>query len=243
MGAIRGRRLIRSAPGRYSRRCGPKWRNGRRGGLKHRWGRPRVSSSLTFGTMIGPERICRLNKGSGTVTFTGTMSGNTIGTTGVVGSGSAEATGIVIGSRGAGGSHTVLVTNDNIRQYFARGIIAEAGEGAADLNVTVTSNTVTEFANAINSLHGIHFDIGINASDTSDACISVSGNSVATAGDEAGGGADIRLRKHPSAAVSVRSPNLVGSTSTNVADLIAANNPTATTVTVDGAGFTGGATP
>jgi hypothetical protein len=28
----------------------PKWRNGRRAGLKNRWGQPRVSSSLTFGT-------------------------------------------------------------------------------------------------------------------------------------------------------------------------------------------------
>jgi hypothetical protein len=28
----------------------PKWRNGRRAGLKNRWGQPHVSSSLTFGT-------------------------------------------------------------------------------------------------------------------------------------------------------------------------------------------------
>ena len=28
----------------------PKWRNGRRAGLKNRWGKPRVSSNLTFGT-------------------------------------------------------------------------------------------------------------------------------------------------------------------------------------------------
>ena len=28
----------------------PKWRNGRRAGLKNRWGQPRVSSTLTFGT-------------------------------------------------------------------------------------------------------------------------------------------------------------------------------------------------
>ena len=30
----------------------PKWRNGRRAGLKNRWGRPRVSSTLTFGTTL-----------------------------------------------------------------------------------------------------------------------------------------------------------------------------------------------
>ncbi len=28
----------------------PKWRNGRRDGLKHRWGQPRVGSTPTFGT-------------------------------------------------------------------------------------------------------------------------------------------------------------------------------------------------
>ena len=30
----------------------PKWRNGIRGGLKHRWGLPRVGSNPTFGTYI-----------------------------------------------------------------------------------------------------------------------------------------------------------------------------------------------
>ena len=33
----------------------PKWRNGRRAGLKNRWGQPRVSSTLTFGTRILPQ--------------------------------------------------------------------------------------------------------------------------------------------------------------------------------------------
>jgi hypothetical protein len=28
----------------------PKWRNGRRAGLKNRWGQPRVGSNPTFGT-------------------------------------------------------------------------------------------------------------------------------------------------------------------------------------------------
>jgi hypothetical protein len=31
----------------------PKWRNGRRGGLKHRWGQPRPGSNPGFGTTIG----------------------------------------------------------------------------------------------------------------------------------------------------------------------------------------------
>jgi hypothetical protein len=173
--------------------------------------------------------------------MSGTVSGNVIGTSGVVGSGSAEAFGIVVGSRGAGGSHTVLVNGNTIRQYFDRGIVAQVGEGAADLNITVTNNTVTEFADAINSLHGIHFDIGILSTDTSDACIAVAGNSVATAGNEAQGGADIRLRKSTTAAVTVRLPNLVGSTAADAANLIRANNPTATSVSVTGAGYTGGA--
>ncbi len=37
----------------YSFLATPKWRNGRRDGLKHRWGLPHVGSIPTFGTFGG----------------------------------------------------------------------------------------------------------------------------------------------------------------------------------------------
>jgi hypothetical protein len=44
----------RGAWSRYHRRGpAPKWRNGRRGGLKHRWGQPRQGSNPCFGTIGG----------------------------------------------------------------------------------------------------------------------------------------------------------------------------------------------
>ncbi len=38
---------------RYNSAFGPKWRNGRRGGLKHRWGQPHPGSNPGFGTTSG----------------------------------------------------------------------------------------------------------------------------------------------------------------------------------------------
>ena len=153
-----------------------------------------------------------VNKGSGTGTFSGTIENNVIGDPAVVGSGSAEAFGIIVGARGAGGSHTTRINNNQVRQYFDRGIVLEAGEGSAALNATVTNNTVSNFADAINSLHGIHSDNGILAGDTNAVCLNISGNSVATAGNEPQGGADIRVRRASSTTVSI--PGIGGSTST-----------------------------
>ena len=140
-----------------------------------------------------------------------------------------------------GGSHTTLINNNKVRQYNDRGIVTEAGEGGPAFNATITNNTVSNFSSVINSLYGIHCDNGINATDTSSSCLSISGNLVATAGNEPAGGADIRVRKGPQVGISVRIPGLVGTTSTDVDNKITADNPNATTVTVTGSGFTGGA--
>ena len=39
----------------------PKWRNGRRDGLKNRWGQPRVGSSPTFGTSFSDSAVARMS--------------------------------------------------------------------------------------------------------------------------------------------------------------------------------------
>ena len=176
-----------------------------------------------------------VNKGSGTGTFSGTIENNVIGDSAVIGSGSAEAFGIIVGARGAGGSHTTLINNNQVRQYFDRGIVLEAGEGSAALNANVTNNTVSNFADATNSLHGIHFNAGILAADNNATCLNISGNSVATAGNEPAGGADIRVRRGSSTTVSI--PGIGGSTSTDAQTRLAALNPTATTISVTGTTF------
>ncbi len=185
--------------------------------------------------------MIHVNKGSGTAVYSGRIQNNFIGNAAIVNSGSLEAFGIIIGTRGAGGSHTTLVDSNTVRQYEDRGIVSEAGEGAAALNATITNNTVSNFADPINSLHGIHSDNGINVGDTNAVCMDIRANSVATAGNEAGGGADIRLRKGPQAGLSLRIPNLVGTDAAAATAKVQADNPTATTVSVTGANFTGGA--
>src|ERR1043165_6685335 len=185
--------------------------------------------------------MINVNKGSGTGTFSGRIQNNFIGNAAVTNSGSLEAFGIIVGTRGAGGSHTTLIDSNTVRQYEDRGIVSEAGEGAAALNATITNNTVSNFADPINSLHGIHSDNGINVDDSNAVCMDIRANSVATAGNEAQGGSDIRLRKGPQPLLTLRIPNLVGTTAANAQAKIQADNPTATSVLVTGANFTGGA--
>lgn len=202
-----------------------------------------ISNNGTAGApLIGNKQggMIHVNKGSGTGTFNGRIQNNFIGNGAVTGSGSEQAFGIYASARGAGGSHTTLIANNTVRQYFDRGILLEAGEGAAAFNATVTANTVDNFADAANSLHGIHSDNGILSTDTNSVCIDMQDNLVANAGNEPAGGADIRLRKGSQAGLNVRIPGLVGTTATDADNKITAENPNATTVTVTGANFTGG---
>ncbi len=193
--------------------------------------------------LVGNRQVgmIHVNKGSGTATYNGRINNNFIGNAAVTNSGSLEAFGIIVGARGSGGTHNTLITNNSVRQYEDRGIVLEAGEGSAALNATVTNNTVDNFADAVNSLHGIHSDNGILSTDTNAVCMDIQDNLVATAGNEPQGGADIRLRKGTQVGLSVRIPGLVGTTATDADNKITAENPLATTVTVSGAGFTGGA--
>ena len=185
--------------------------------------------------------MIHVNKGSGTGTFSGRIQNNFIGNAAVVKSGSEQAFGIYASARGAGGSHTTLIANNTVRQYFDTGIVTEAGEGSAALNATVTANTVDNFADATNSLHGIFASYGILAGDTNTVCIDMQDNLVANAGNEAQGGADIRLRKGSPPSLVVRIPGLVGTTATDADNKITAENPNATTVTVTGNNYSGGA--
>ena len=154
-----------------------------------------------------------MNKGSGTATMSGTVANNVIGTTGVNQSGSIEASGIVIGARGAGGTHTTLVEDNQVFGWNDRAIIVANGEGNSTLNATVRGNTADTF-DAINGLHGFHADLGILAADAGSVCLDLGGaiaadhNHLTLAGNEPAGGADIRVRR--GSAVNLRMPGYAG---------------------------------
>jgi hypothetical protein len=172
-----------------------------------------------------------VNKGSGTGTFSGRITNNVIGDPAVTGSGSAQAVGIHASARGAGGSHTTLISGNKVRQYFDQGIVLEAGEGSPTLTATVTNNTVSNFADAINSLHGIRFDFGILSADNAQITTDVRNNLIATSGNEAQGGVDFRMRTAGSNDVFVAGCSTC-TTAANTQTFIDGQNPDGTSFSV-----------
>ncbi|HLL73860.1 MAG TPA: HYR domain-containing protein, partial [Pyrinomonadaceae bacterium] len=169
-----------------------------------------ISNNQMTGTRQGGA--IQANKGSGAGDMQGTISGNTIGNPLVSLSGASQSSGIVVASRGSAGVHTAVVSNNQVHQFNEQGIDIQVGEdgGVADnadatatsgpasaLNVTVTGNTVTTPGPL--GLHGIHLNSGILAGDNNQVCADIGGigaaNNVQTAGNEAGGGFDIRPRQ------------------------------------------------
>jgi hypothetical protein len=172
-----------------------------------------------------------VNKGSGTGIFSGQIANNVIGNPSVALSGSAQAVGIHASARGAGGSHTTLVNNNRVRQWLDRGIVLEAGEGAPTFVATVTGNTVSDFGDAVNSLHGIHFDFGILAADNAQITIDVRNNLIASGGNEPQGGVDFRMRTAGSNDVFIAGYS-GGNSSANAQAFIDAQNPDGTSFSV-----------
>ena len=86
-----------------------------------------------------------MNKGSGTATMSGTVAGNVIGTTGVNRSGSIEAFGIIIGARGAGGTHTTLVEDNQVFGWNDRAIVVADRRGQFDAQCHRPGNTADTF--------------------------------------------------------------------------------------------------
>jgi len=172
-----------------------------------------------------------VNKGSGTGTFSGQIVDNVIGNPSVPLSGAQQSVGIHASARGAGGSHTTLIHSNEVYEYFDRGIVLEAGEGSPTLVATVTENTVSDFGDAINSLHGIHFDFGILGTDNAQITIDVRNNLIANAANEPQGGADFRMRTAGSNDVFIAGYS-GGNSSAAVQAFIDAQNPNGTSFSV-----------
>jgi hypothetical protein len=210
-----------------------------------------ISNNGTVGSPLVGNRqggAMHVNKGSGTGTFSGTISNNVIGNPAVNGSGSSEASGIDVEAHGTGGSHTVLITNNQVRQFHNDGILILAGEGNAALNATVTGNTVSNPDASIASFHGVHFNIGTLPTDALAACLDVKNNTLTNAANEANGGVDLRMRQRQ--LTTVRLPGYAGANNDNTAVqtfLTATNTNALTTILASntvaggGGGFVGGA--
>jgi hypothetical protein len=190
------------------------------------------NNGTTLAPLVGNRQggAMHVNKGSGTGSFSGTISGNFIGDAAVNGSGSSEASGIDVEAHGSGGSHTTLISNNTVRQFHNDGILLVAGEGSATFNATVTGNTVTNPDNTIAPLHGIHFNIGTLPTDNMLACLDVKNNSLSTAGAEANGGVDLRMRQRQ--LTTVRLPGYGGANNDNTAvqNFLIANGNAVTTI-------------
>ena len=129
--------------------------------------------------------LIHVNKGAGSATFGGVISGNTLNQ-------SSSSSGIRVESRGTG-AHNAIVNNNTITNVNNIGILFEAGEGSAAINGTASGNNISSPGGA--ALHGMYANVGVLAADTNQACMDWSSNQLTNAANEANGGADIRLRQ------------------------------------------------
>lgn len=117
--------------------------------------------------------------------FSGTISGNTIGTAGVANSGSDVGDGINVESNGSGGITRVAVLNNTIREVGQRGIYLAAvdtdigGGPAPTLEARVQSNSIANMEAV--ALDGIQSTLGALSTDNPIICLNISGNTVSAA--------------------------------------------------------------
>jgi hypothetical protein len=120
-------------------------------------------------------------KGLGTSTLVGTFQNDTVGTAGVLGSGSVQGTAITVISVG-GGTHTVLIDSNQLHGFEgSQGIILQNGDntsgGSGTLNATVTNNLLTN-EGASTTTNGISGRNGTTAGDAHQACFKITGNNL-----------------------------------------------------------------
>lgn len=193
-----------------------------------------LSIPVITGHGSSPVNINRLATAGTASTFSGTVSGNAIGTSGVPGSGSAAGSGVRAVSNGAGGTLTVAVTGNTIREVNSRGVDVLARDGSSTINANITGNTIALTSSL--ALEGIRVDAGALTTDAVKVCAAISGNTVTTPFSSA-----IRVRQR----FTLTTFNLAGyagapADNAAVAAFLASTN-TAAPVTADngGPGFTG----
>jgi Bacterial cadherin-like domain/Bacterial Ig domain len=179
--------------------------------------------SVTGSTLTGFQGLPIAASASGSSTLDATITGNTIGTEGVSGSGSTTDGGIRVQS--LGGADTAADVSDNlIHETNQVGIVGFTGDGAADsdtahLDLTVTGNTVG--APTTTPSHGIDVQSGAN----NDLCLDISGNDANGAGSGAGESEDIRTRQDGTSVFRLERFTGDGTDDAAVASFLLAENP------------------
>jgi large repetitive protein len=177
-----------------------------------------------------------------TGTVSGTISGNTVGSPTVVGSGN----GIGINLMAEGSfTDTLAITNNNIYQYVNdSGINFETEQGSAAMNLTITGNTIADPGTF--GSWGLLGESGAETGDNGLVCADISGNSLMGSAQAGQGGADIELDQE--FGTTFQLPGYTGGdeSASAVASFVAGNNTgngtpsVIATVSGSGGGFTGG---
>lgn len=180
-----------------------------------------------------------VSKGSGAGSFIGSILNNQIGVSGLVNSGSAQASGILVASTGTG-SHTTVIEGNTIRQYNEMGIYVRVNDGSSAMNASIRNNTINEPAGF--ALNGLHLNIGGVTGDSSQVCADIVNNTLGGSGPF--GSDDFNLRQR--FATTIRLPGYGGANNDTAAVItfVQGNNTGIEdgTATVSGAGggFVGG---
>ncbi|HEY0156893.1 MAG TPA: right-handed parallel beta-helix repeat-containing protein [Thermoanaerobaculia bacterium] len=167
-----------------------------------------VGATLTGGTAIG------------------TISGNTIGRSGVAGSGArcGGCSGITVNAARAGSSE-VTISGNTIQQVDGFGIRVQ-GTAAAQLRASIRGNTIRQ-PHGADVLQAINVQAGGRPADTAKLCVDLQENKISGAWDPPGGMA-ISLTNKGSAAIAVAGYKGDGADAAAVARLLAARNNGAT---------------
>ena len=161
--------------------------------------------------------------------FSGTVSGNVIGTAGVANSGSPLGSNAIdVKTNGNGGTTQVSIVNNTIREIGNDGIrvIGRDANTGHTLHARVQNNNIANFH--ASALSGIRGELGAAAGDKITMCLNISGNTVTNAPQNG-----IRVRSvaggSPPPQITLTMPSYDGSGSTYLAN----QNPSATGLTAN----------
>jgi hypothetical protein len=150
--------------------------------------------------------------------FSGTISGNLIGTAGVANSGSDVGDGITVKTNGNGGTTRVSILSNTIRRYGQHGIalLARDATSGHTLHARVQNNNIAE-GEAVTSQDGINVTMGALNTDVLSLCLDIggaggaNGNTVASA---VRNGVRVRSSGLPAANVTLTAPAYDGTGAT-----------------------------
>jgi hypothetical protein len=184
----------------------------------------KITNNLSTFNSSAPFAVTRSSGGNSLVETT--VTGNTVGTSGVPNSGATcggGCNGINISASGTN-VFNLLISNNAVHQVDAIGIRVIANQGSTALNSTITNNVVDQ--PVAGALFGINVQSGTLAADTTAVCAGITGNTVTGAWST-----DVFVR-NVSAGSTFSLPGYAGLTTdtTAVANFIKANN-TITTAT------------